>query len=458
MEDKTMRKMYILFAPMLFLNNAKAMDIGIENKSWKIKMVKQEVTQGNCDNCTSLVFHFECFDVKINKSFQFQLKNKTGQIREGMLNLYDDKLIIVGDFSSVHNIVTVYDLTKRQIVDEIYTMSTLFSENKRFMSYLNLSSRNTPKESLYDIFILYDFSQTPEWNRIESNKPVNLNDNRLALSKFESDVGIPIFPEINIQKQTLSSLYYDYDKRKFVYYGDNYSQSFAFWSSNNRMIVYLTCLNYYIDKNNRYLILADVTKGIKEANVYIHLLKKDEIFVKGYTPNGNEEIKIYPEEINIDEETGNVKIKLNLDTANQNREINVNPIINCDQKYNIAEVMSRKYKTKIISNEKMSLAKAQLKRKEYDFGKIKEGEVAKFEIILLNTGNEDLIVKGVNVPCNCTKVTVRDSNIKPNTEGTIECEFNSKGKIDKQEYGLNIYTNDPNNSSLEFMLKGDVIK
>lgn len=443
--------------PLLFLSNVKASVINVENSNWKITIDKEE----KCDKCPGTkAFYFNCLDKKVKESFQFILKNNTGQIRENMLYLYESKLIVIGDISSVHNIVTVYDLSKRVIIDEIYCSKVTISNNRKYMAYLNLSARNTPIEYWYNVLILYDFSQTPEWNRMESNKPVDLTENRTALLRFLSDVGIPVFPEVNAQRQTLLSYYYE---NKFVNYEDKYSMigDSLLWSSNDKMIAYLAYKNRYLDKKNKYIVLIDISKGTKDADVYMHLLKQDEIFVKDYTPKDNEEFKFYPEKINIDEANGNVKIKLNtygLDIAKQNQELNINPITNFDEKYNVAELMNKKYTPRGDSNEKLGLAIAQLKEKEYHFGKIKEGEVISFKIKLLNTGKEDLIIKSVDVPCNCTKAKIKDTRIKPAMEGAIDCEYNSKGKIDKQEYVINIYTNDPQNSRLDFILKGEVIK
>lgn len=57
---------------------------------------------------------------------------------------------------------------------------------------------------------------------------------------------------------------------------------------------------------------------------------------------------------------------------------------------------------------------------EHNFGKIAKGETVIYRFPLKNTGTEDLIVAGVNAPCECVNFKMPTTTIKPNEESYIE--------------------------------------
>jgi len=103
--------------------------------------------------------------------------------------------------------------------------------------------------------------------------------------------------------------------------------------------------------------------------------------------------------------------------------------------------------------------KVEIAEKEYNFGNVKEGEKVIFKIKLANKGKVSLEIKDIKTSCGCTTRVKEEKNIiEPFKEEIIEMEFDSKGKEGKQEHTITIYTNDPENPKIDFMLTGTVKK
>lgn len=94
---------------------------------------------------------------------------------------------------------------------------------------------------------------------------------------------------------------------------------------------------------------------------------------------------------------------------------------------------------------------------EYDFGKVKEGEMVKHVYKFTNTGKEPLIINNAKGSCGCTVPQWPKEPIAPGATGEIQVEFNSKGKPGNQTKTVTITANtDPNPTHLT--IKGMVEK
>lgn len=93
------------------------------------------------------------------------------------------------------------------------------------------------------------------------------------------------------------------------------------------------------------------------------------------------------------------------------------------------------------------------KELEYDFGKVKDGEIARHEYSFTNTGTEPLIISNVKAGCGCTAPSWPKEPIPPGGNGKILVEFDSKGKPGPQSKGVTVYANtDP--SQITLTIKG----
>ena len=90
-----------------------------------------------------------------------------------------------------------------------------------------------------------------------------------------------------------------------------------------------------------------------------------------------------------------------------------------------------------------------------DFGLIKAKKTAKRELILINTGDEDLVISKLEEGCHCTSIKIKKRVLKPNQRTKIllkwrpinDSEFNSS---------VMIYSNAKDYPQLWIQIEGNV--
>jgi len=80
-------------------------------------------------------------------------------------------------------------------------------------------------------------------------------------------------------------------------------------------------------------------------------------------------------------------------------------------------------------------------QKEYDFGTIIEGEKIEGVFKVTNTGKTNLIISSVKPSCGCTTPDWTKEAIAPGATGEIKFEFNSAGRVGKQNKSITVKTN-----------------
>lgn len=86
---------------------------------------------------------------------------------------------------------------------------------------------------------------------------------------------------------------------------------------------------------------------------------------------------------------------------------------------------------------------------EYNWGKIKEGEVKEHTFTFTNTGTNDLIISNAKGSCGCTVPYYPTEPIPPGGKGEIKVSFDSKGKSGVQQKQVTITANtDPSITTL----------
>jgi hypothetical protein len=94
----------------------------------------------------------------------------------------------------------------------------------------------------------------------------------------------------------------------------------------------------------------------------------------------------------------------------------------------------------------------------WDFGKIKEGVVAKHIFILKNESAKELKIIQVNTSCGCTVSKVKKNILKPGESADIEVKFNSKKYSGPIQQFIYVNTDNIDNSVIRFIIKAEVIK
>lgn len=78
---------------------------------------------------------------------------------------------------------------------------------------------------------------------------------------------------------------------------------------------------------------------------------------------------------------------------------------------------------------------------KYDFGDIFQGDVVEHTFKFENTGTEPLVISNVSVTCGCTATDWPRKPILVGDEASITVEFNSRGKMGRQNKVISIYAN-----------------
>lgn len=92
---------------------------------------------------------------------------------------------------------------------------------------------------------------------------------------------------------------------------------------------------------------------------------------------------------------------------------------------------------------------------EYQFGNIKQGDVATHEFRFKNSGKEPLIISSATGSCGCTVPDWPKDPIKPGGSAVIKVTFNSTGKMGQQDKTVTIVSN-AKEGTLVLHMKGTV--
>ena len=92
-----------------------------------------------------------------------------------------------------------------------------------------------------------------------------------------------------------------------------------------------------------------------------------------------------------------------------------------------------------------------------NFGTIPQKSSANVEFSFTNEGKSDLIIRHVKSGCGCTALMPTENVIKPGDKGSIKAKFNSGGYKGQIYKNIFVYTNDPKNSQVMLMIKGEVL-
>ena len=81
---------------------------------------------------------------------------------------------------------------------------------------------------------------------------------------------------------------------------------------------------------------------------------------------------------------------------------------------------------------------------EFDFGDITEGDKVEHKFVFENTGTLPLIITNIRVTCGCTATDWSRDPLPPGEESSITVQFNSTGKMGKQNKVISIVSNASN--------------
>jgi hypothetical protein len=101
--------------------------------------------------------------------------------------------------------------------------------------------------------------------------------------------------------------------------------------------------------------------------------------------------------------------------------------------------------------------KASAQQMEYDFGNIEQGKIVTHNFILVNNGGDSLKILDVHASCGCTAAKPDKNVLSPGESINIKVDFNSTGKVGKQEKFVYVKTNDASNPEIKYKFTGNVL-
>ncbi len=100
--------------------------------------------------------------------------------------------------------------------------------------------------------------------------------------------------------------------------------------------------------------------------------------------------------------------------------------------------------------------KLEISSTEWNFGMLKEGEIAEHVFVIENTGDDTLIISKVRATCGCTATLLSDSLIPPSGKAELKSKLRTKGMSGKFHKHIFVYSNDPENPRISLSLTGYV--
>ena len=97
--------------------------------------------------------------------------------------------------------------------------------------------------------------------------------------------------------------------------------------------------------------------------------------------------------------------------------------------------------------------KIEFKELEYDFGELKQGEIATHIFEFQNIGDEKLTIENVKASWGCTATNLSVRDLDPKQNGKIKTSFNTKGRSGKQLKTIYVNSNDKENAVVKLTMQ-----
>ena len=95
---------------------------------------------------------------------------------------------------------------------------------------------------------------------------------------------------------------------------------------------------------------------------------------------------------------------------------------------------------------------------EWDFGKVKQGEILKHGFIFKNESKDVLNITGLNSSCGCTASQADKKSLKPSETTTINVSFNPHGYSGQVKQFVYVNTDNAEAAVVKFTIKAEVVK
>jgi len=199
-------------------------------------------------------FTFTVIDKVDNRQYAVYLNNMTAKITR--LAIYRNKLIIMGEESTLHSSITsLIDLNLREEIDAFIGYGTKLSGTGRYIGFRKFYPPDTSEPAIMsDLILVYDMDATADANRMRGLDAYK-ND---AIGRM-TEVGFPVFPEINASRKNYRVWVRRESSRNSVL-----PQGF-FWFDGDRRFGFLD------QQNGKYfIVVVDISNGPDHPAVREH--------------------------------------------------------------------------------------------------------------------------------------------------------------------------------------------
>lgn len=99
----------------------------------------------------------------------------------------------------------------------------------------------------------------------------------------------------------------------------------------------------------------------------------------------------------------------------------------------------------------------QVKEPKQSFGRITKGTLAEMRYLLVNVGDQPLLLLDAEVACDCTRAEWMSQPIAPGDSSTVTVFFDTKSAYGRQDRTVVLRSNDPR-GPVTLRFKGTVLK
>lgn len=94
---------------------------------------------------------------------------------------------------------------------------------------------------------------------------------------------------------------------------------------------------------------------------------------------------------------------------------------------------------------------------DFDFGKVKVGEVVRHTFVFTNTGSQPIVIQKAKASCGCTVPKWTEEPVPPGEKGEIPVEFDTKGKVGVQSKTVTVTANFEGGINQTLRISGEVL-
>ncbi len=99
-----------------------------------------------------------------------------------------------------------------------------------------------------------------------------------------------------------------------------------------------------------------------------------------------------------------------------------------------------------------------LSEEYWDFGQLKEPEIAEKVFLVENTGDRDLVIKTILTTCGCVTTEISSNNIGPQSSEELKAIYNTKGKsFGRDSKDIYVVSNDLFNPRMRITIEATII-